>query len=216
MTNLIQPPPPAELCSTRQARTRQRLLSAAAAEFQESGFDRATMDGVIRRAGASKRTLYRHFIDKQALYEAVILSMASIVEDPLPDLRHDPRELEAKLVDAALWINAICQNPMRRSIIRNVIAEEPRFPHMARVTQEIGFLREGGTFGPLVLFFDHLIAQGEIWFDDGVDATAMFASLAYGGVRFLLLPTESLTASKHWAQLVVRLFLSGAKKSSVN
>lgn len=194
----------------RQIRTRERLLAAAEAEFRELGFDRATMDGVIGRAGASKRTLYRHFTDKEGLYEAVILKFAMIVEDPLHDLRQDPRDLESKLIDAALWINEVCRDPTRRSIIRNVIAQEPLFPHMAELTQEIGFSRDGGTFGPLVLFFDHLIEQGVIWFDDGQEAAAMFASLAYGGVRFLLLPPQKSPSPKSWAKAVVRLFIAGA------
>lgn len=191
--------------------TRQRLLAAAAAEFQELGFDRATVDGVIRRAGASKRTLYRHFRDKDAVYEAVILKYALAVEHVLPDLRSDTRPLEDRLVEAALWINAICLDPLRRSIVRNVIAQEPLFPHMAELTQDIGFARDGGTFGPLVLFFDHLIERREIWFSDGVDATTMFASMAYGGIRFLLLPTERLPDKQQWARMVVRLFLQGAR-----
>jgi AcrR family transcriptional regulator len=52
---------------------RQRLLSAAAAEFAERGYAGASSESISRRAGMSKATFYEHFANKEdciiALFE---------------------------------------------------------------------------------------------------------------------------------------------------
>ena len=193
----------------RRSETRERLLRAAVAEFHELGFERATMDGVARRIGASKRTIYRHFADKQDLYKAVIRTLSRHLERPWPNLEDASRSYRERLHDAALWIDTQCRDPLRQSVLRNVIAQQQVFPEMARLTQDRGFSRDG-SFGPLILLFDKMIEDGEIWFDDAIDAAIMFASLAYGGLRSLLLGPEDLPDSERWARQTVALFLDGA------
>jgi AcrR family transcriptional regulator len=51
---------------------RQRLLTAAAAEFAANGFAGTTMDGVGRRAGVTKGGVYFHFPGKEELFFAVL------------------------------------------------------------------------------------------------------------------------------------------------
>ncbi len=55
----------------RSAETRGRLLDAAAAAFLERGYDGLTLGEVTERADLGTGTLYLHFPDKRALYEAV-------------------------------------------------------------------------------------------------------------------------------------------------
>ncbi|MCA8942812.1 MAG: TetR/AcrR family transcriptional regulator, partial [Planctomycetes bacterium] len=50
---------------------RNRLLAAAAAEFAERGFARATMATIGRRAGVTKGGVYFHFRGKEELFFAV-------------------------------------------------------------------------------------------------------------------------------------------------
>ena len=51
---------------------RDQIIEAAKAEFHENGFAGASMDRVSERAGASKRTVYRYFESKEALFRALI------------------------------------------------------------------------------------------------------------------------------------------------
>lgn len=51
-------------------RNRERILAAAAAEFEEHGPD-AALEDIAARAGVGIGTLYRHFPDRQALLVAV-------------------------------------------------------------------------------------------------------------------------------------------------
>lgn len=50
-----------------KARTRSRLLAAAAEEFAERGLDRTTIERVAERAGYSKGAFYANFEDKDQL-----------------------------------------------------------------------------------------------------------------------------------------------------
>lgn len=51
--------------------TRAALLRAAAGAFAERGFERTSIDDVAERARVAKGTVYYHFTDKSALFEAV-------------------------------------------------------------------------------------------------------------------------------------------------
>lgn len=58
--------------STSARPTDDELLDAARSVFVERGFAGATMDAIAEGANSTKPTLYAHFGDKQALYEALI------------------------------------------------------------------------------------------------------------------------------------------------
>jgi len=55
----------------RSAVTRTRLLDAALAAFLENGYDGTSLGEVTERADLGTGTLYLHFRDKRALYEAL-------------------------------------------------------------------------------------------------------------------------------------------------
>lgn len=52
--------------------TRERLLTAAFEEIYRRGFQAASLDAILARAGVTKGALYHHFPDKAALGYAVI------------------------------------------------------------------------------------------------------------------------------------------------
>ena len=55
--------------------TREKILTAAQAEFCEKGFAGARIDEIALAAGVNKRMIYEHFESKKGLYSAVILSV---------------------------------------------------------------------------------------------------------------------------------------------
>jgi AcrR family transcriptional regulator len=58
--------------------TRERLLDAAVAVFEEVGFRPATLDQIATKAGANRTTLYLHFKDKIDLAAAVSERLVTI------------------------------------------------------------------------------------------------------------------------------------------
>jgi AcrR family transcriptional regulator len=69
--------------------TRRVLLEAAFAEFHLHGFQAASLDAVVARAGVTKGALYHHFPDKSSLGHAVI---DEVVREPLLDAYLGPLE----------------------------------------------------------------------------------------------------------------------------
>jgi TetR/AcrR family fatty acid metabolism transcriptional regulator len=56
----------------RREETRERLLEAATSVFAQHGFDRSTVDEVVREAGFSKGAFYVHFESKEDLFWAML------------------------------------------------------------------------------------------------------------------------------------------------
>ncbi|OKK14677.1 gamma-butyrolactone-binding protein [Streptomyces sp. CB00455] len=56
----------------RAVRTRRAILEAAAAVFDERGYDAATIADILSRAGVTKGALYFHFSSKQELAQGVL------------------------------------------------------------------------------------------------------------------------------------------------
>ncbi len=67
-----------------QQQTRRRLTESAVALHGSVGFSRTTMSAVAEHAGVRRSTLYRHFPDEAALFDACTAHWAS--ENPLPNL----------------------------------------------------------------------------------------------------------------------------------
>ena len=87
--------------ATRPAR--ERLLSAAAELFYESGIAATGVDAVLRRAGVSPATLYAHFAGKDALVAAYLEQRHHewrAVWDELLAERTDPRGRLLAVFDA--------------------------------------------------------------------------------------------------------------------
>jgi AcrR family transcriptional regulator len=62
----------------------KRVLEAAAGQFIEHGFARASVDAIARLSGGSKVTIYSYFPTKEALFEAAVGSCTDVVVASLP------------------------------------------------------------------------------------------------------------------------------------
>jgi AcrR family transcriptional regulator len=56
----------------RREETRQRLMEAALSVFARHGYERATVDEIVREAGFSKGAFYVHFESKEDLFWAML------------------------------------------------------------------------------------------------------------------------------------------------
>jgi TetR/AcrR family transcriptional regulator of autoinduction and epiphytic fitness len=53
-------------------RKRAAILSAAAAEFRQAGYEATSMDRIAASADVSKRTVYKHFPSKEVLFGEIL------------------------------------------------------------------------------------------------------------------------------------------------
>jgi AcrR family transcriptional regulator len=60
-------------------RNRDRILELARQLFREKGYDAVSMDEVAKRADVGVGTLYRHFPNKESLYDAAIQAWVETV-----------------------------------------------------------------------------------------------------------------------------------------
>ena len=65
----------------KSARTRRRILDAAAAVFREQGYAPATLKDIARRADMQAGSLYYHFESKEALVEEVFETGVAAVHE---------------------------------------------------------------------------------------------------------------------------------------
>jgi AcrR family transcriptional regulator len=124
----------------RAAAKREQIRAAAQRLFLQHGFEATTMDAVTATAHISKQTLYRYYPSKEALF-ADILDQLTLQRGPVADwppstLHVSTRaELEAVLSWIARDIIADTLQPTLIALMRVMIAEAPRLPHLKEVFQ---------------------------------------------------------------------------------
>ena len=85
-------------------RTRERILSAALAEFAAKGFAGARVDVIARRAAINKRMLYHYFGNKEKLFRAVLRQKIAERRALGLSLSSDPAER------LPFWFKAACDD----------------------------------------------------------------------------------------------------------
>lgn len=120
------------------------LHAAVLAELEEAGLGRLTMEGVARRAGTAKTTLYRRWATPGALLLEAI-GAAYPVEEPSPaadDLRGD-------LIRALELLLEWSRHPSARAV-QAILTERHRYPELTAGLQEV-FDGAGSRFTATVL-----------------------------------------------------------------
>jgi len=123
--------PAPSLRAEKSAARREAILFAALDEFSVRGFAAARLDDVARRAGVAKGTIYLHFRDKEALFQEIVRSLMGPFVGTLEGVfRADVplRTIADEVVD--LFVREVFET-QRKSIIRLIITEGPRFPKLA-------------------------------------------------------------------------------------
>lgn len=125
---------PARSRKIGSAARRRAILDAALMEFAERGFEAARLDDVAARAGIAKGTLYLYFADKEELFEAVVLGAVSPIVERLGMLLAAPDIPTDELLEILFSIfEKEILGTERKLLLRLIIAEGPRFPHLAEI-----------------------------------------------------------------------------------
>jgi len=112
----------------------EAILAGAMREFLEHGYAGARIDRIVEAAGVSKATVYRHFLDKEALFTALIKQMACrkelfLLQNLQPGNR-SPLEFLKQYADGML--NNVADDPQILTFLRIIVGESGRFPELAR------------------------------------------------------------------------------------
>ncbi|MBY5990611.1 TetR/AcrR family transcriptional regulator [Ferrimonas balearica] len=114
---------------TRSEQKRAAILAAARLEFEEKGFQGASMDGISARAEVSKRTLYNHFANKEALFGQITECLWQ--QDDALEYRPDA-PLAEQLSALAVKKLDLMAAPGYIGLARSVMGEYMRSPELAQ------------------------------------------------------------------------------------
>lgn len=114
----------------------EQIYQAAVAEFQEKGFADASMDRISARAGASKRTVYKHFESKEKLFQELVRRHWNRLVSTL-DVRYDKdRDIRDQLTALGQAEGRLMTSPEVMSMSRLVISELLRSPDLVEQNEE--------------------------------------------------------------------------------
>jgi len=162
------------------AKTRERILGAALAEFSRHGLGGARVDRIAARAGANKRMLYYYFGNKDALFLAVLESSYAQIRsaEQALDLEHlEPRAALARLVEFT-W-DYFLAHPEFMTLLNSENLHKGRHVARSRRVREL--------HSPLIGTLRRILARGERagLFRGGVDPVQLYISIAGEGYFYL-------------------------------
>jgi AcrR family transcriptional regulator len=199
-------------CQIAGPERRQLLLDAAENVFLRSGYSSASMDDIARAAGMSKKTLYRVFDTKEALFAAVVAARRATLDATIDAAECTGLDdAEAALRRFMGSIARFVLAPRQAALYRLVIAEAQRAPELAHA-----FYNEGPckARAPLVDFLARLNACGTLHVSDPESAARMLFSMVIADLQMCLFVGEiGAPGDSQIEQSVTRavdLFLRGA------
>ncbi|MGI9432974.1 MAG: TetR/AcrR family transcriptional regulator [Myxococcota bacterium] len=165
--------PPSQRLEQSQQR-RQRILESARACFGEAGFAGATIGRIAERAGVSNGLLYRHFRNKEHLFEVVL---GEIIRDWVREMV--PRDNDESAVDAL-------EGMFRRSVA--FCRDHPLLPALLRGDRDLQLTRIGSASRDRVQPHRDLVAS---LLQRGIDAGELRADLDVASVADILCQLQS-------------------------
>lgn len=166
----------------RVRRSRAAAKGAATHLFLRHGYAGATMDGVAKRAGLTKRTLYNNYADKSALFTEVVADVTAFAEKFVSELDDDYFDTVATdpsrtLGDLAQRLASAILRPPVIALRRLLISESAAFPHLAEEYYERA---PGAVLNAITSGFTRLKNKGHLRIDDPRLAAEQFAYLVVG------------------------------------
>ena len=162
--------------------TATKILDAAVAACAAHGIGALTIDGLARRAGVNRATVYRRFGDRDALLQAMTLRegerMAQGIVDSLFGVE-DPADQLIEGFAAALRLAEA------HPVIRRTAEFEPQDLIAAGLADDAALLRLGSTFAATGV--RRLQADGRA---THLDAAAVGETMARLFASFVLLPAQ--------------------------
>jgi TetR/AcrR family transcriptional repressor of mexJK operon len=194
----------------RGLKRRDRFLDVATEVFLQHGFEAASLQEIVARAGGSLATLYRLFGNKEGLFRAVIERKAATAfgEVSVPALAG--REPEDVLFDLGTRLLDLILSKDAFGVHRLLIAEGARSPQLREIFLATAPLR---IYGALADYLKEQTAAGRLAVDDCHLAAVQFLEMVKGNYYMRgLLGEELRIPAKERRRVVshaVEVFLHG-------
>jgi TetR/AcrR family transcriptional regulator, mexJK operon transcriptional repressor len=189
-----------------------RIVDAATELFFTLGYGATTIEAVAQRARVSKRTFYRRFENKSALFSAAVHRTIERLRPPADvPLLHGANlpEILRRLADLVL---RAALSPPAIALHRLIVAESGRFPNLAAVATNQGASEEAIRLISGVL--EREARAGNLTLDNATFAAQQFLHMVIAvpqrRAMGLGMPMTS-TEVDAWARDVVNLFLNGCR-----
>lgn len=190
---------------------RRAIISAAIREFNDLGYAAATMDEIAARAEVSKRTVYKHFASKEALFLQITERVCEVVAEAT-DLAYDPeKSVEEQLTTLAMRQLALLTSDEFLTMARVTLPERVRNPTLS--TESFDAMRRGET--GLSRWLEQAMRAGALNLPDSKDAGrrfgAMLLEFSFWPVLFTFTQAPNVEACQKIATETVALFLNGCR-----
>jgi AcrR family transcriptional regulator len=162
----------------RSARVRAAVIEGLLGELAEHGLGGTTMEGVARRAGVNKTTLYRRWGSKEELVLDALLELGER-RVPIPDTG----SLRDDLVTVAREIVASVSTPEADAVVRAAAADPGPDSKLVAAVRQFWSVR----FGLLGTMVERAIERGELPAD--TDPKPLIEGLL-GGIYLRVLVTR--------------------------
>lgn len=190
-------------------------MDAAQWLFLEHGYGQVSVNDIVAEAGGSLSTLYRHFGNKEGLFQAMIERRSHHIYDSLTAEGIDELSVEAALERLGVELLLKVLDEETCGLYRAVVAECPRQPELARLFFNGG---PGRVRRALAEYFDRRIARGLAPPCDTLELAGTFLGMLLGEwhlIRLLQLESPpSRTAIESRVSRCVDLFLHGVVNAS--
>lgn len=177
MTRNRPRPRPAPRGRPKDPDKRAAIMAAAKQMFSRDGLAGVSMDGLARRAGVSKLTLYSHFRDKEDLFQTAVAEKCQ--EHTPPDFfdARSPQPLRARLRAIGRGFVALVMSPEALDLHRMMAAQARGGSRLGKLFFAAGPQRNLVRFAALL---DHARRHGALDVPDPRRAAAHFFCLLQG------------------------------------
>ncbi|WP_106397018.1 TetR/AcrR family transcriptional regulator [Actinocorallia populi] len=186
---------------------RRAILDGALEVFARDGYTRASIDVIAREAAVSTRTIYNHFQDKAALFQAVISESTDQVAGAhialIDSHLRKVTDLEDDLTELGLALVRLGPAGYARhfSLVRHIQADADHVPEaVIRAWQEAGPLRVRRHFA------ERLAALPDLRVEDPIRAAHHFMVLIDPGSSY---DAPAPAPDEPYVRAGVRAFLYG-------
>ena len=150
---------------------RRELISYATEMFLEMGYEKASMNNLVKRSGSSKSTIYKHFRSRQALFIAVLDEIIRDHLDPIENLDLTRLSVEEGLKLIGRTSLKVITSKDFVNLVRIIHAEAERIPYVGKTYYEHGPKR--GIAG-VVKYLATMVERGRIRCADPQTAAEYF------------------------------------------